>query len=471
MLGGKHQQRLRQDCASPSKTSRPRQDRSSLKLSRHQHPSKPNSSSHSTPRVSSPDIQISVSTASNGCNSVSMVLDEATASSPESFTNDSYPSSDNDSYSSPTSPAQQNGVTVHMDQLPKPVPILGPLMGYSENYLRQTIQDFLAAATHVAGRPLTQEEANALAYNSAKMRSTSSWYTAMGLAGGLYRSYATADTWRFPFWKPDMEKMNPDVFGPLRGQMARSAWRVARSSAYATFGLLLGNWLGISIGSAAAAVELQRDRRLKEFNEIVRNKVHQRPGMPHKTTSVPSSKPQKPSPGHGSSDDQDMSPAAAGGDFYGSPSGSAAPRLWPNVQAPNAEVAQVGTRTMPPQARSNTYQISRASTQSSDYDDASPTGGAGLIDTDSNSNTNAGSAWERIRQQAASGSPAIGQRPWPSKGTQKEQKEGSTLGDSFSFSATDEERQLAKAEAQQEFDSRLERERNGGDFENRRRKW
>jgi hypothetical protein len=44
------------------------------------------------------------------------------------------------------------------------------------------------------------------------------------------------------------------------------------------------------------------------------------------------------------------------------------------------------------------------------------------------------------------------------------------VGDSYSFSNSDEERQLAKTEAQKEFDARIERERQGRDFDDRGRR-
>jgi hypothetical protein len=70
-----------------------------------------------------------------------------------------------------------------------------------------------------------------------------------------------------------------------------------------------------------------------------------------------------------------------------------------------------------------------------------------------------GSSWERLRQQAAT-------RSGPSAGGQRTARgQASSEEDSFSFSQGDEDRQLAKAEAQKEFDARLERERSGKDFE------
>ena len=111
-----------------------------------------------------------------------------------------------------------------------------------------------------------------------------------------------------------------------------------------------------------------------------------------------------------------------------------------------------------------------ATKQPPPYDDASPTGGSFPLNEDKNSG---GSTWDRIRRNAASGQAQPDQRSHhnTARPIQREQSESSTLGDSFSFSSTDEERQLAKTEAQREFDDRLERERKGGDFEDRGKRW
>ncbi|RPB06037.1 hypothetical protein L873DRAFT_1756457 [Choiromyces venosus 120613-1] len=134
-------------------------------------------------------------------------------------------------------------------------------------------------------------------------------------------------------------------------------------------------------------------------------------------------------------------------------------------------------------------------------DDASSTGGEGVMGqgrgggwTNTHSNTGE-STWERIRK---------GQSPTARPPTDRTEDEASTTGlnepkargwpnrppmkgyaqatnrepgtDSFSFSNSEEERQLAKQEAQKEFDAKIEKERSGqvgdgyveGDSENRR---
>lgn len=80
-----------------------------------------------------------------------------------------------------------------------------------------------------------------------------------------------------------------------------------------------------------------------------------------------------------------------------------------------------------------------------DYDDASPSAPTA-------------SAWDRLRGNALSSPGNKSPSAWSQSQAQQKQ------GDDFAFSSTDEERQLAKTEAQADFDARVERERRGGDF-------
>jgi hypothetical protein len=87
------------------------------------------------------------------------------------------------------------------------------------------------------------------------------------------------------------------------------------------------------------------------------------------------------------------------------------------------------------------------------------------------------STWDRVRrlanEKSQNPSPASSQDSWGRPPTgQRGRNDGSSAseaGDSFAFSTADEERQLAKSEAQREFDARIERERHGGDFDEKKR--
>ena len=119
--------------------------------------------------------------------------------------------------------------------------------------------------------------------------------------------------------------------------------------------------------------------------------------------------------------------------------------------------------------RPNTFEIEKAQRQpqgfgDTGYDDASPTGGTGAMDP----GDEGASAWDRIRQGAASGGPD----PRPRRrGRVEQQQQQQQEGESFSFSGSDEERGYAQSEAQKEFDERVERERRGGDFGDEGKRW
>ncbi|KAI7295313.1 hypothetical protein KC315_g18983 [Hortaea werneckii] len=80
-----------------------------------------------------------------------------------------------------------------------------------------------------------------------------------------------------------------------------------------------------------------------------------------------------------------------------------------------------------------------------------------------------GSAWDRLRQGAMSNQGGEPRRPY--RGMQSSDPSGSRpqggfqdaapAGDGYTFSSSDEERQLAKSQQQQEFDALIDRERGG----------
>lgn len=74
-----------------------------------------------------------------------------------------------------------------------------------------------------------------------------------------------------------------------------------------------------------------------------------------------------------------------------------------------------------------------------------------------------GSAWERLRQQAANGGTGAGSGAQRRSRGQEEQG-----GDAFSFSSSEEDKQTAKYEAQKDFDARIEQERSGKNFDSKR---
>jgi len=151
--------------------------------------------------------------------------------------------------------------------------------------------------------------------------------------------------------------------------------------------------------------------------------------------------------------DDDMSPTGGMG-LFDSDAGTDT-GLMSDEQMRQRDVRQ---RARGSTSEENTFQMDKVASQPDRQEDA--VAGSRAAQTSSG-----GSAWDRLRQGARGGQP-----PQPGgRAAQSESQQGSTIGDSFSFSAADENRQLAKAEAQRELDARIERERQGRDFDENKR--
>jgi hypothetical protein len=254
-----------------------------------------------------------------------------------------------------------------------------------------------------------------------------------------------------------------------------------RVLAYGAVGKYIGDILFGSYSMSVAAVGELSDPRLKAIVNAVRQQGQRRQGgLSGPIPTGPVGSTQRGGAGMGKNKQQDD--ASPTGGIYGNDqddmrqgesgkSDEPYPSNWPKpgYSQPQTETPKA---SLPIEGRDT------QASQSNDFDDASPTAGQGMrADTAQQS----GSAWERIRRGSKSGGQSGGSS-WPTNNqeaspqsresawaklqnnTQPEQRQGLTTGDSFAFSKSDEERSLAKDEAQKEFDARVERERRGGDF-------
>lgn len=429
-----------------------------------------------------------------------MVLETASASPEADSFSDSIPASDEDPYSG----AKGGGGTTlryHIDvsSLPKPIPILGPLFGYNNELFTKVFQEKIKNGHNALQRAPTQDEAAAFAFWTAKQISIFSYGTPVGLAGGFWRAWGTKATFRFPFWQPNLDKFQSGVFPHpsmplLRDNRAMLVWHGLRMLAYGAVGKYIGQILLGSYSMTIAAVGELSDPRLKEIVNAIRQKGQRKQGR------LPSPVPTGTVGGAqrggiiGMERNERPDDASPTGGMYGNERGfdgvpgrgtvtddmrqdegedsdETNPGNWPRPGYPQSQTEN--TKASP--------QIQERETpksQSDQFDDASPTGGHGIR---ADKAEPSGSAWERIRRGSKPGGQSNGtswttnnQEPtrqgeesaWSKlqNNTQQEQRQGSTRGDSFAFSKTEEERSLAKSEAQKEFDARVERERRGGDF-------
>lgn len=204
-------------------------------------------------------------------------------------TPDPYASSSSTSTS--TSSTNNYGLPSHIDlsSLPSGLPILGPLTGYTPAVRASQVRDHLASISQTVQRPLTRPEQEAIVYHSAKAVATASWGPAIGIAAGAYRTYATRAEFRWPFYGKlisgapaegetqkgfwDGQKMRAggkEIFQAVSTRAKANALHVSRGSAYCLISVSFFPLLVGSYAMTVSAVGELRDPRLKEVNRAMR---------------------------------------------------------------------------------------------------------------------------------------------------------------------------------------------------------
>ncbi|KAJ4380814.1 hypothetical protein N0V86_004176 [Didymella sp. IMI 355093] len=427
-----------------------------------------------------------------------MVLQDVENQAPDSFTEPSIPS-DNDPYASSTSSSLASGERFDASNMPSPIPVIGPFIGFSSRALRFKAETTLSFAEKKLGRTLHPEEAQALAYHIYKLEKSKSYYAATGAAAGIYRWYATMSTYQYPFYKPKIESIDMNKFGPIKGPAANMARQTWRFGLYALVAGQMGNIIGQLIAQPIAAYETSVDPKLEEFGrEIKAASARDERGNNERARMIEERRKDFDArrrqegtggmtPPYGAragqprqtppltTDDDDMSPTS-GNEPWGTQTSSSwgdfATDEQPKPQPERASV-DVRSRRQPP------YQATQPAPQTSSSpfdDDASPTGGMFNSETTASSSQSAArpgeSSWDRLRRGAGGGSQAERIQRFASSRASGSGAEGSTVGDDFTFVEGREARDMEREKAQREFDERLERERRGGDFnEQGSRKW
>jgi len=416
-----------------------------------------------------------------------MVLEGATADDFSSRTaSDTPPASDSDAYSSRVARIADANVQIDLRQLPRPLPILGPLTGFSEAALVDRFTRNIAQLSGAVNRPLTAAECQSVAYYAAKANAIASYGFPLGAAGGLYREYATRATFKFPFFQPDMQVFTPQKMGPLSGARAEMAWHLLRRMSYGFFGGAVGTVIVGTYAAATAAAGQRVDPRMADVVEALK-------GM---SPTELRNKARSASPAQRARQaDQLARQDGAQGDDQAfrryddvddaSPTGSDSGVLG-DAQMRSQETRQ--ERADSRRVASSMESATVEDTASDVFEDASPTAGNGQLgQSHSTAAAAGGSAWERLRRAntpAQDGSPRTrpgqGQAPAQSQSQMAsnawadrrgaasvldEQRRGATVGDGYTFSRTEEERALAKGEAQREFDAKVDKERRGESFD------
>ncbi|KAG9248396.1 hypothetical protein BJ878DRAFT_46110 [Calycina marina] len=383
------------------------------------------------------------------------------------------PADDSDPYSDPSQPAGTR-YSIDASVLPKPIPLLG--IGFSAEKLQLLLRQKIQTAQTTLRRPVTQSEADAFAFWSAKQLQIISYGNPCGIGGGLYRAYSTHDTFRFPFYQPSAEKLW-DANGKfqlsggfLRGQRALIVVHIARAVAYGALGQIIGQILFAGYAASVGGVGEIGDKRLKVYMEALRMDRKERKdtllkgGRPGQSTQAPVGKQQSMLSQSDAGESEEEARELAG--------------TYTDVGVPDT-TNMSPTQSSPVRGRRPASYQETPSQPSYDYDEASSSGGLGMNDDTLPSSTSppqqTGSAWDRIRSGSKSSQNLNKPKSsWPSTQAEATKRESAwaqrqadtrpSTEDSFSYSKVDGERDLAKSEAQKEFDAKVERERRGGSF-------
>ncbi|KAL8947862.1 MAG: hypothetical protein Q9222_005900 [Ikaeria aurantiellina] len=362
-------------------------------------------------------------------------------------------------------------------QLPRPLPIIGPLFGYTNSYasnLTAARQRYHAETIH---RDLTQKEKEAIAYHTYKSVAITSIGMPTAAGFGILRAYRTREGYRFPFagqikteggwW--DGERIRIMGQQVMKGDAARTLMHLARGTIYGATAMWFGGWVVSSYATTVAAVGELRDPRLQEYKTVLQTRSKEQMGE-IKARSTP-----KDPTGQGNTSVSDLwkrhrediggqddaSPSAGTFDYNADAErlGGTNTGILSDAQMQAQETRQQASpKNSTTENRAPTIRLEKVESQPDSFADSF--GDDGPSTEGRAESSSPGSTWDRIRSQA-SRSKGPGQS-W--NAIQKEQQAGSTAGESFTFSSEDQQRQLAKDEAQNDFDSRIERERRGGSF-------
>ncbi|KAF1349136.1 hypothetical protein BDV97DRAFT_355136 [Delphinella strobiligena] len=398
---------------------------------------------------------------------------------------------------------------IDTNKLPKPFFLLN-LMTDNDKAMYHTIAENCVHAQQMLQRPLKQDEVDAIAFHFAKSLRIVSYGMPVGaLVGGVY-AYRGMSEMTFPFWKRgEGSRFNPNKFGMMSGTRARLMWHGLRFNLYAMIGAVTGVLFFSTYATTVNAVGTGSDPRLHDYIEAVKRRSEEARGQ-QQNVQRPVAQRNPVQSQEGMMDKQAMAAARrlgaettysrqdvqrrvqdyddaspTGGawsqDFHeegGSPTDSGLLNdqqtdIRNKRQQVESETNHAMTRHNHSHSHSHSHSHnhnhSHSQSDSFDFDDASPTAGrAATSPFTDNSAKAGGSSWDRIRQNATSHAPNQSARAsaWPSPPAQDQgmKREGATVGDSFAFSESDEERRLAKYEAQENFDANVEKERQGGDF-------
>ena len=391
----------------------------------------------------------------------------------------SFPS-EHESQFSPDSPPP-----IDLSKLASPAPLVGPLFRFTKPNLRTIIERNYELRAKDVNRPLFPDERAAIAYHTAKGYSIASWGPPTGCLMGLKRAYSTRHEFRHPFagtlkssggWF-DGERVRIMGRELMRGSSARFFVHLLRSVNYGLVGAGFASFFSTSYASSVAVIGELQDPRLKDVMIALKSNIKkQQEERQHRGDT-------KREEGT-AEDDRDeagslVSRGRAGYTDYNGTVGRdevevARPdRVQMNSLTPsrNTVEGQINSFTesgneFGPVERehkkltNNEDEFSFLESEPkypADNQEEIPPSKSGRPQEPN------GSTWERLRREAISGSDNSSTKAMELGRVAAQTQQTSTESD-FTFSSSEQERSLAREEAQRDFDERVEQERAGGDF-------
>ncbi|KAI1003204.1 hypothetical protein K3495_g4998 [Podosphaera aphanis] len=328
---------------------------------------------------------------------------------------------------------------INLENLPTPVPFLG-YFTYDQRFKDQAIAKLKIAQKEV-GRPLNQDEIDAMVYWLAKRQAVASWGTPAGFAGGAWKTYKTSKTFNFPFWKPNLKILKVLFQGPFKAYPVAPILHVARFLAYGLTGKLFGDIFFGSYAVSVTTVGAINDPRLRDFMMSVRENIRDNIQQ----------KPVRSTLNDHSTDEENVYEKSGGGE----------PEVVSNNDLePPVEMQPWSLRKSIPLP----IPIQSQSTEPDPFDlfgeASSPKAHTTITDPGFTASQQT-STWEKIRRGEQIRQPSSNNSTRRAKPKRVTDKENLHSNENFSYSKIEEERMLAKEESQAEFDARLERERSG----------
>lgn len=378
---------------------------------------------------------------------------------------------------------------INYDSLPHP-PFWSPLFGQGQDWYKTNVASKVMGFSVLLRRELSQQEKEIVSYHAAKECTTRALEPPVAVALAYALERRGRANFKFPFWTPKPTTINPDFFPSqrfalVRNNMAWAAWHATRFSSYAFFCHLFLSGVFTSYAMSVWVTSMKLDPRLDSLRKTMeelgkQGRLGRRLGEQGTGAETWQSQSQDEDPSIRDSSfpyssqpsEDDSTGSGARSEEYG------------RSQANSGRFEGTGQNRgypRPGQGYSSSPQDTRQQSQEPPvddnadlFDDASPIAPSARGRGGSSSGTG-GSAWDRLRSQATSGADAGSQagarssaRSWPE--TQRNPSQSARSSEGYTYSAAEEDKSYAKAQAQKEFDAMLEKERRG-ESETRGRRW